>query len=254
MSNSRRTGRGARLRFWLQLPVFPIAFVQGKIARKTIPTLSEAAGPRTGVVNDANAASSDRAPFSLAMLGESTAVGVGVERQEEGLGFYLAHALSKKMDRAVELQIVGKNGVTLEQIRRSFVDQIAFPVDAVVVILGVNDTTGLTRGSKWASGIASLTHELEARGAGAVLFSPVPPLGRFPSLPRAVRSMLGPRVDYLDAILEDVCGKEGAHYLAAELPDAPGVMSHDGFHPSAKGYALWAEALTAAWNVEKTRG
>ncbi len=94
----------------------------------------------------------------------------------------------------------------------------------------------------------ALVSEIAPR-ARAVVFSGVPPLGELFSLPQPTRSALGARSAYLDALLERSSAVHGAHYIPIRSPFPPEHLARDGFHPSALGYAAWADELASAWPV-----
>jgi lysophospholipase L1-like esterase len=230
-----------RLSFWLHGPLLPLLVLQGKWTRGRMPMLPEATGARCGDVTASGT------KLSLAVLGESTAVGVGAASQDEALAFCLARSLARKRAFSVQVQVVGETGATIRHVRNALVTRIAFPVDAVVIALGVNDTLHLTRGETWASDLRALISDLKSRGASRVVFSGLPPLGSLPALPQPVRSALGARAAYLDALLQRVCAAQDAHYIAVSFPYRPELMAEDGFHPSALGYTAWADELAEAW-------
>ena len=233
-----------RLSFWLHGPLLPLLFFQARRVRASIPMLPEAGGPRRAVVSPDSPGSWKR--YSLAVLGESTAVGVGAAQQDEALAFCLARSLSRTRELSVDVQVVGRTGASIEVVRRELAPLVEGPVDAVLIILGVNDTLELTRGAKWTSALSALVSELAPR-ARAVVFSGVPPLGELVSLPQPTRSALGARSAYLDALLERSSAVHGAHYVPIRSPFPPEHLARDGFHPSALGYATWADELASAW-------
>ncbi len=232
-----------RLRFWIHGPLLPLLFLQGRRTRARIPRLPEASGERRGIVEGG----ADR--YTLGVLGESTAVGVGATTQSEALAFCLARALARSRARTVEVQAVGRSGANVAVVRRELVDGLAPPIDAVLVVLGVNDTLELTRGARWAKELTALIHDLRSRGARDVVFTGVPALGSLPTLPQPTRSALGARAAYLDELLAGVCATEGAHHLPWSPRPEHAFIATDGFHPSARGYAAWADALAHAWPV-----
>ena len=230
-----------RAHFWIHGPILPLLVVQGKWARRRIPTLPEAEGPFEGDIDGSGP------PLRLAMVGESTAAGVGVDRQHDALGFCLARALARRGGHAVRLQVVGRNGANLRQTREELIPKLVLPADVVVVITGVNDTLELTRGSRWDAELRKTITHLQARGAHEVVFSSIPPLGRLRSLPQPTRSAVGARARYLDSILRETCVATHAHYVKVEFPPRMELVARDGFHPSRQGYARWAEDLAAQW-------
>jgi len=138
-------------------------------------------------------------------------------------------------------------------VRRELVGRIEGPVDAVLVVLGVNDTLELTRGARWTSELDALVSQLRPR-AKQLVFSGVPPLGRIASLPQPLRSALGARARYLDALLARRCaGEPDVRHVPIALPRRPVLISGDGFHPSSLGYAAWAAELARAWPAPGAR-
>ena len=208
--------------------------------RARIPDLPEAEGPFEGVVGEGD-------PLSLAVVGESTAAGVGVERQHDALAFCLARALARKQSRSVRVQVVGRNGATLRETRDDLVPRLVLPCDAVLVVTGVNDTLHLTRGRTWSAELRAVVEHLEARGVRQVVFSSIPPLGALRSVPQPTRSAIGARAAYLDGIARTTCAALGAHHLSVRFDERAELVATDGFHPSALGYTEWAEALAAKW-------
>jgi lysophospholipase L1-like esterase len=229
-----------RLSFWLHGPLLPLLLLQGRRTRARIPLLPEAAGSRRGKVSRGGP------PLSLLVLGESTAVGVGAETQDEALAFCLARALVRTRGVSVDVQVVGQTGANVRKVRRELFSKVDFPVDAALVVLGVNDTLELTRGRRWSAELAALISELKPR-ARDVVFSGVPPLGELRSLPQPMRSALGARAAYLDALLARTCAAERVHHIPIALPHRPEQIAEDGFHPSALGYATWGDELAKRW-------
>ena len=147
---------------------------------------------------------------------------------------------------------VGPTGMTIRKTAElttnnyEFVESEGTTTGAVLIILGVNDTLELTRGTRWTSALGALVSELAPR-ARAIVFSGVPPLGELVSLPQPTWSALGARAAYLDALLERSSAAHGAHYVPIRSPFPPEHLARDGFHPSALGYAAWADELASAW-------
>lgn len=230
----------ARLSFWLHGPLLPLLLLQGMRTRSRIPRLPEAAGARRGEV------AGGRERMSLAVLGESTAVGVGATTQDEALAFCLARSLARTRGLSVDVQVVGQTGANVECVRSELFARVDFPVDAILVVLGVNDTLELTRGGEWRAALDALIAGLKPI-ARTIVFSGVPQLGELRSLPQPMRSALGARSAYLDALLERACVAHGVHHFPIRLPYRPEQIALDGFHPSALGYEAWAAVLAKAW-------
>lgn len=233
-----------RVRFWLYGPLLPLLVVQGRWTRARAPKLPEAEGPFHGVVGESLGDS-----MSLAVVGESTAAGVGVLRQDDALAFCVARSLSRVRQRAVRVQVVGRHGANLRQTREALLPQLDLPCDTVLVVTGVNDTLELTNGRTWSAELRAVVRELTSRGARHVVFSSIPPLGAIPVLPQPTRSALGARAEYLDRIMRETCAATGAHHVPIRFEPQADLLAADGFHPSATGYAAWADSLVASWPV-----
>lgn len=230
-----------RVRFWLHAPLLPLLVLQGRRTRARIPRLPEASGERRASFG------AHGAPYRLAVLGESTAVGVGASTQHDALAFALARALAERRRTSIAVQAVGRSGANITTVRRELIDRLELPVDATLVVLGVNDTLELTRGATWSRALRALIGDLRSRGAGTIVFTGVPPLGALPSLPQPTRSALGARAAYLDGLLAQMCAAERVHHRPTRLPRDAALIARDGFHPSARGYAAWANALCDGW-------
>ncbi len=228
----------ARLRWWAAAPLLPTLAVQGTLVRRRIPLLPEAAGPRSGVVG------SGGPELAVAVIGESTAAGVGVDSQDDALGARLALALAASRGGRVRWQVAGRTGLTIAKARRELLPELHGAPEIVVVVFGVNDVLKLTSERTWRCEVDALLRALLARGAHHVLFAAAPPLETFSVLPYPLRSVLGVRARFLNALLADVVRARGDASLVQLAGIDPALhLAADGFHPSALGYALWAELL-----------
>lgn len=94
----------------------PVVLPQARRARRGIPNLPDAALPWAGVIPGDD-------PISILVLGDSTAAGVGVETQEDGLPGNLARRLSAEWERGVAWRAIGENGATSGDIVQRFLDE-----------------------------------------------------------------------------------------------------------------------------------
>ncbi len=222
----------------MYLPTLPFLALQAGRVRKIVPRLPEAMGLRHGTVHGAGK------PLRLAILGESTAVGVGAERHSEALPGYLASFVAAATDRQMEWQLIGANGATVRRLHQTLSTEPMDESDVAVVLLGVNDVFRMSSLATWRSGLARLVQTLNQQGCRHVVFSSVPPIGRFRALPQPMRAALGIRAALLDWYLpRTVCGFEGTYYCLIDFPHAADHVASDGVHPSARGYEHWARQL-----------
>lgn len=224
----------------------PVLLFQGRRVRRLTPRLPPAAGPQDGTVGDG------LHPLRLVVVGESTAMGVGVAAHAVGLVGHTARALGKAMRRPVHWRVLGRGGATGRALLKEYIAP-APPLDAdvFVVILGVNDTLGFSSPSQWTRSLDAIVESLRRQSAGApIVLAAVPPMQHFPALPSPLRQVLGFRAFVLDrAAIEWAGAREAVAHVPhayAEHAEIPDIFCSDGFHPSSLGYERWGAALAAA--------
>ncbi|MDO6441664.1 MULTISPECIES: SGNH/GDSL hydrolase family protein [unclassified Marinobacter] len=216
------------------LALAPVLIGQGRHVRRVTPRLPEPEGERQGVAG--------KGPeLRLLILGDSAAAGVGVSNQQDALVGQLVRNLAS--DHRVIWSVLAETGRkavdVLEAVKASAEDRY----DVVLVSVGVNDVTGRTSTQQWLSALNELSdcllHDL---GATRVLFTAIPPMHLFPSLPQPLRWYLGMRARQLNGLMESICSRRSnLEYLCVSFPFEPGFMASDGFHPGLDAYRLWAE-------------
>lgn len=245
--------RGARVS-----PVLlPLVAWQGLRVRRTTVVLPEAGGPRTGQVGVAPTPGSPDAPLRLLVLGESTAVGMGVATHSDGLAGQLARRLADTTGRAVRWVVSGRSGATLRRIRHRLLAELPpepAGYDLIVLLAGVNDVLSRCSPDRWTTHMTAVRDELRRHLApdGRIVLTGVPSFADFPSLPRPLSTCLDQHARRLDArtsaFADDrVLWVSSREVMAAgTAEDRPADwFAADGFHPGKRGYAEWAAAIAA---------
>jgi lysophospholipase L1-like esterase len=192
----------------------------------------------------------------LVLLGDSAAIGVGVEWLSETVGGQLARLLAEggtdTGERHVLLSSVGVAGSRsadlATQVARALLGD---KPDVAVVLIGAHDATGMRSPEDAAGLLGQAVRRLRDAGVQVVVGT-CPDLGALRSIApplRQLAGMLGRRMAKAQAkaVLEaggavvDLAEETGAVFRA----DA-GTLCYDGFHPSADGYRVWAHALYPA--------
>ena len=247
--------RGSRrhhlLRFWAGLPLLaPIAVGQGLWTRRNAvrlpPVLEDTAtgvqpAPLSGAV--AGNVSDDQSPLRLLVVGESTAVGVGATRPDAALAPRLAAALQREQARPVHWQVVGENGIRaagLTQKLHRHRDLLA--ADVAVVLLGANDTSGLSSIRRWRRDLGSVLSLLGER-CERIFVAPVPPFHLFRLLPYPLRWLLGHRGLALCDARRTLARPRRVIVMEGEFPTEPSYLASDGYHPSDVAYETWANQI-----------
>ena len=192
----------------------------------------------------------------LVLLGDSAAIGVGVEWLSETVGGQLARMLAEGTGdtgpRHVLLSSVGVAGSRstdlATQVARALLGDRP---DVAVVLIGANDATGLRVPEESAEYLGAAVRRLRDAGVEVVVGT-CPDLGATRALApplRQIAGLLGRRMAKAQAkavteaggVVVDLGQETGAVFRA----DA-GTLCYDGFHPSADGYRVWAHALYPA--------
>lgn len=231
------------LYFWLlMLSLLPLLLWQGKRTRERTPRLPEAAGEHHGLV------AGQGQILNVLVLGESTAVGVGVNHIEQGIAGHLVRALSGRHKRPIRWQLIGQNGVTIEELRKQVAGSELRDFDVVVLVAGVNDAKALHSPAQWRHDLELLLEDLHRQAPLARRYiSAMPPMEKLPALPQPLAHVMGVQATRLDLVTAAVAKEQPRTYHAPlNLPIDALHMASDGIHPSEKGYERWARDLACA--------
>ncbi|SFN90069.1 Lysophospholipase L1 [Actinomadura madurae] len=243
-----RVSRSAML-----IPLAPVLVVQAWRTVRRTPRLDPAAGDEHGLAagpRPGKGPEDGRPDYRVVVLGESTAVGVGASLHAEALPGFLAEALRDRLRRGVAWTLSGENGATARRITTGLVPAPdGSAADLVVVTTGINDLIRRRPLRRWTADMTELIAALRDRYPGArLLVAGMPPVHRFPALPRPLRSVLGARARAMDLITSEAAAVGGAVHVPMDEAMARDrrLFAADGFHPSAAGYRAWAQDLARA--------
>lgn len=218
--------------------LMPILLAQATYLRWTVLKLPEPEGARAGTVGTGPA-------LRLLILGDSSAVGVGVTLQDEALLGQVTQRLAKVA--TVEFKLVAKIGARTGDVLEWLDDLPVERYDVVVTGLGVNDVTKAVTLRRWLTQQAALMDRLtQDFGAKHVIVSGLPPMRDFPVLPQPLRWVLGRQAERFDRALNGlVAARADSSAITIDLRLDRGNMSPDGFHPGPVVYAAWAKEVAA---------
>lgn len=220
------------------------SLAQGLWLRRQVPRLSAPRGRPWGTVGQGEH------ELRLLVVGESSAIGVGVRSYEETLAAHIASLYSERAGCVVHWSAVGQSGATVDDLLPLLArqPQDSLKADIVVMAIGVNDVLRLRSPLCWRRSLRSLIDLLQvSSGCQLMLLSPIPPLWKFAVLPVPLRYVLGAQ-----ALLLDVCSRintardSRVRYLRIPLLDQTSMLCEDRFHPSSCGYREWARHVALA--------
>jgi lysophospholipase L1-like esterase len=232
-----------------------IAFIAGTLggaallAAEVVAARSRSyAKPDLGLAVRATLGSGGKTPTRLMLLGDATALGVGVVAVEETVGGQLAQMLADAAGSVAlsTVAVAGARSADLAiQVARA---QLGHRPDLAVILVGANDATHLVRPGEAAAALATAVRRLRDAGT-AVVVGTCPDLGAVRAIAPPLRQIIGwygRRVARAQASAARAAGATVVDLAAQAGPvfraDA-GMLCHDGFHPSADGYRVLAYAL-----------
>ena len=188
-----------------------------------------------------------RGPIVYVALGDSTGAGVGATE-----GGYVARVFKRLLERRPESKLSNLcvSGATTADLVRSQLDRgVALNPDLVTVGIGINDIGhGLTL-EQFSRNYEQILSTLKEQTQAQIVVTNIPDISSAPRIPGAMRSEYQRQIEQFNERLEEIANRHGVtvfdiHTITkAELPSHPEYFSSDGFHPSDKGYELWASEM-----------
>jgi len=187
-------------------------------------------------------------PLHLAVLGDSSAAGLGCDTPAQTPGALLAGGLARDLKRRVELDVVAMVGARAADLDTQVARALRRPVELAVIMVGANDVTHRVSPEESARDLGRAVKALRAAGAQAVVGT-CPDLGTVkPVLQplRAVARRWSHRLAREQAVAVVENGGTSVSLgdlLGPEFAESPHLWSSDRFHPSAAGYRRVVDAV-----------
>jgi lysophospholipase L1-like esterase len=226
-----------------KLTLGPLLLAQARWLRHTAIRLPEPAGERQGVAGLAGATEPVIA-MRVLVVGDSSAAGVGVARQEDALAHPVAAHLAAQAGAPVGWQLVARSGVNTAEAVALVEQADLLPADVIVCALGVNDVTSQRTPRQFIDDYHRLLTLLRERtGASAAVLSGLPPLDVLPAAPQPLRWYLGQCAHRLDQALQQWCTTDPALQHVSLQWARPQDMAADRYHPGQQQYREWSARL-----------
>ena len=216
---------------------------EAKLARRTIGEPTERAPDPDGRYGRGRGRT-----LHLAVLGDSSAAGLGVDEPAETTGAQLAGGLARELDRPVELTVVAVVGGRSAGLDAQVGAVLSGQLDLAVIMIGTNDVTHRVPTASAARDLGRAVRTLRAAGV-AVVVGTCPDLGTVQPLWQPLKGIAGALGRRLAAEQTIAVVEAGGvaltlgDLLSPEFARQPHLWGPDRFHPSAAGYARVAEIL-----------
>jgi len=185
----------------------------------------------------------------LAVVGDSTALGVGVGCAHQAPGALLGQWLAEETGRAVRVWVCGRFGATTPSLTGKVEQAVRVRPDLVVVLSGANDSLLPVPLRVAARALGRHVRRLVGEGA-AVVAAVGPDTGWGDAIPGFLGRLLSLRCRRLGRLQARYALRAGARIVSFRDDDfrtqRSRLIADDGFHPSAAGYELHAGRLMHA--------
>ena len=226
---------------------FGVLKAEARLARRWIGQPFGLQGPdASGTVGDGPGT-----PIEFAVIGDSSAVGLGADHPNDTPGAVIAHGLAALSGRPVRITVVAVIGAESshlgEQVDRLFAERDR--IDLAMIMVGANDVTHRVKSSAAAASLGDVVRRLSERDIEVVVGT-CPDLGTVEPLAQPLRWFARRLSRHLAAAQTIAVVEAGGRtvslgdLMAAEFQARPREMfSSDRFHPSSAGYARAGAAL-----------
>ncbi|CAO5234463.1 SGNH/GDSL hydrolase family protein [Frankia sp. AgKG'84/4] len=223
-----------------------LALFQGTAADRRVRPLTTPAPPVREYYGNAT-----DAPFTLAMLGDSSAQGTGVHDYDDTLGGWLARRLAAE-GRHVRVVSAARDGARAEHLAAQ-VAQVAVALPSLAVIsVGVNDVRNRTSPASAARHLRAAVADLR-RGGAQVIVGTTPDLSVIAAVRPPLREvlwLLGRRLERAQTPAVAAAGGRPVTLrtsVSRAFATDGSLFAADGLHASARGNAVIGAALLSAW-------
>lgn len=226
--------------------LYGVLVAEAKLARKII------GGPLDDPVPDATGWYGRGRPgpaVRIALFGDSSACGYGVDRVEETPGALLASGVAEQGDRRVYLRTFCKVGAVSADLAGQIDRALPIEPHVAVILIGANDVTHVTRPSESVRHLLEGVRRLHDAGIEVVVGT-CPDLGTIKPIAPPLKQVARAWSRRLAAAQTMSVVEEGGRtislgsILGPEFDAAPALLfGPDQFHPSAEGYRALSRVL-----------
>jgi lysophospholipase L1-like esterase len=187
-------------------------------------------------------------PVVFVVLGDSSAVGLGVEHAAETPGVLVAAALAELAERPVRLAKFARSGAVSRELAGQVERALVERPDVALIMIGANDVTSRARPAESVRALAEAVRTLIAADCQVVVGT-CPDLGTIRPIRQPLRLLARRWSRSLAAAQTIAVVAEGGRTVSLGSVLGPSfasdrtMFSSDEFHPSAAGYAAAAASL-----------
>jgi len=188
-------------------------------------------------------------PITYLALGDSTGAGVGAS---DAGGGYVARLFKRIVAHRPGSKLVNLcvSGATTSDVLRDQLESgVGEDPQLVTLGIGINDIGHGLRLEQFSKNYEEILTSLRNNTRATIVVTNIPDISSAPRIPAPMRSEYHSQIVAFNGRLASIAA---AHNVIVfdiysvtheQLPSHPEYFSGDGFHPSSKGYELWAERM-----------
>lgn len=193
----------------------------------------------------------DRAEtLKMVVLGDSLMAGTGSSDEENSMAYLIAQNLSEKDN--VKLVNLARPGVGVEDVlNRQVIELINEQPDYVLLMIGTNDVHNKVFAGDFGATYERILQEIRTKTKAKITIINIPYIGSSKIIYPPWDKILNYRINEFNRIIDSEAGKFDLQVIDLnsqfrdKFEDKSEFYSADQFHPSDKGYALWAEYINS---------
>ncbi len=186
-------------------------------------------------------------PIVYVGLGDSTGAGVGAAE-----GGYVARLHQRILENRPESPLINlcvSGATTADVVRGQLHQGVAKNPDLVTLGIGINDIGHNFTIEQFAENYERILSTLKEKTQAQIVLTNIPNISSAPVVPASMRDRYHQQIVSFNERLHEIANRHGVTVFdiysitSRELPAHPEYFSRDGFHPSDKGYELWANEM-----------
>jgi lysophospholipase L1-like esterase len=186
-------------------------------------------------------------------IGDSLTAGVGAEKYEDSYPYQIAQKLSGNR-AGISLRDRAYPGARTSDVVNNLLNSaINDKPDIITLLIGVNDIHGLVSKKKFTENYSEILRRLKGETKAKIFTVSVPYIGTDSLLLPPYAAYFKFETKEYNQIIKALAQSYGVEYVDLYSPtenmfETAAFCASDSFHPSARGYALWAEIIYADIN------
>jgi lysophospholipase L1-like esterase len=191
--------------------------------------------------------------LTYVLLGDSLLDGVGVTDPGNTLPAIFAGNFQNQGKSGKVIKLAQAGATTKDVLNNQVNEAIEFYPDYILVLIGTNDVHNTITDWEFKKQYQKLVETLNSKTRAQITLVNIPYIGSDQILLPPWNTILDWRMQHFNKIIQEIAKKDQVPLIDIYTPTrqqfdkSSDLYSTDQFHPSDKGYKLWADIIQAQW-------